>query len=73
MKVGNRFEAMHEKENDEVEFIRWREEETGGQATAKREIVGDSGAAESVCPWDWALGPAKELSELQRRAHGAFR
>ena len=34
----------------------------GGTAAASSEIVIDSGAAESVCPWNWATGfPTEEV------------
>ena len=36
------------------DWIQWCAEEGDWHAPSKGEIVVDSGAAESVCPWDWA-------------------
>ena len=50
--LRNRFEA--EEHEEEVDWILWRAEDQEGKKSGKEEIVVDSGAAESVCPWDWA-------------------
>ena len=39
----------------------------GGEASGKEGIVVGSGAAESVCPWDWATEfPIKEVAWNQK-------
>ena len=38
----------------EEEWIQWVADGESHQSVKKGEIVVDSGAAESVCPWDWA-------------------
>ena len=53
--LDNRFEALQEEENDE-EWTRWCAREKRGKdlgQLGERGVL-DSGAAESVCPWDWA-------------------
>ena len=65
----NRFEALQEEENEEeVDWIQWCAEDKVGQTSGKEEIVVDIGAAESVCPWDWASEfPIKEVAWNQKR------
>ena len=65
----NRFEALQEEENEEeVDWTQWCAEDKEGQTSGKEEIVVDSGAAESVCPWDWASEfPIKEVAWNQKR------
>ena len=68
--TSNRYEALMEVDEDEEEadWIQWCDEEEGRSAVAKGEIVIDSGAAESVCPWDWALQfPVREVQWDRKR------
>ena len=63
----NRFEVL-KKEETEEEWILEAGEHEGPRPVGKGEIVVDSGAAESVCPWDWAEEfPMKEVPWEQRR------
>ena len=56
------------EEEDEVDWIQWFAEEADKAGPSKGEIVVDSGAAESVCPWNWAREfPMKEVPEDRRR------
>ena len=67
--IRNRFEALQEEENEkEVGWIQWRAEDKEGSPSGKEEIVGDSGAAEPVYPWDLAYEfPIREVAWNQRR------
>ena len=47
-------EVAVDEEEEEADWIQRCEEEGERTAVAKGEIVIDSGAAESVCPWGWA-------------------
>ena len=48
--------------------MQWCKEEGDRKAVAKGEIVIDSGAAESVCPWDWAQQfPVREVQWDRKR------
>ena len=60
----NRSEALQEEGNEEeVDWIQWCAEDEEGQTSGKDEIVVDSGAAESGCPWDWVSEfPIKEVA-----------
>ena len=50
------------------DWIQWVTEEGGGKGPAVGEIVIDSGAAESVCPWDWARQfPTREVPWDRKR------
>ena len=53
VKVHNRFGALTEEDEEEV-WIQEFSDAAGWKSLGKGEIVVDSGAAESVCPWDWA-------------------
>ena len=67
--LRNRFEALQEEENvEEVDWIQWCAEDKEEKTSGKEEIVVDSGAAESVCPWGWASEfPIKEVAWNQKR------
>ena len=67
--TSNRFEALRdEDEEDEGDWIQWCVEEKEQKGLGKGEIVVDSGAAESVCPWDWANQfPLKEVAPENKR------
>ena len=67
--LSNRFGALAEQEGDEAaDEILETAEERGWRPAGKGEIVVDSGAAESVCPWGWAAEfPVKEVPWEQRR------
>ena len=48
--------------------INWVSEEKECEVVGKGEIIVDSGAAESVCPWGWAdVFPIKEIPEGRKR------
>lgn len=48
--------------------INWVSEGKGCEVIGKGEIIVDSGAAESVCPWGWATAfPIKEIPEGRKR------
>ena len=48
--------------------INWVSEEKNHDVIGKGEIIVDSGAAESVCPWGWAEAfPIKEIPESRKR------
>ena len=60
-------ENCREKVGD-CDYINWVSEENGCEVVGKGEIVVDSGAAESVCPWDWATAfPIKQIPENSKR------
>ena len=67
--LRNRFEALQEEEDEEeVDWIQWCAEDKEEKTSGKEEIVVDSGAAESVCPWGWASEfPIKEVAWNQKR------
>ena len=67
--LRNRFEALQDEENvEEVDWIQWCAEDKEEKTSGKEEIVVDSGAAESVCPWGWASEfPIKEVAWNQKR------
>ena len=53
----------------DVDWIQLCGEKGEGSSVAKGEIVIDSGAAESVCPWDWAKQfPVREVRWDQKRS-----
>ena len=63
VELRNRFGLLAEAEE-----ILETAEECGWKPKEKKEIVVDSGAAESVCPWEWATEfPVKEVPWEQRR------
>ena len=48
--------------------INWVSEEKECEVVGKGEIIVDSGAAESVCPWRWAEAfPIREIPEGRKR------
>ena len=48
--------------------INWVSEDKSHEVIGKSEIIVDSGAAESVCPWGWAEAfPIKEIPEGRKR------
>ena len=48
--------------------INWVSEEKNQDVIGKGEIIVDSGAAESVCPWEWAEAfPIKEIPASRKR------
>ena len=50
------------------EWIQWVAEDGGGNGPALGEIIVDSGAAESVCPWEWARQfPMREIPWNRKR------
>ena len=64
--TSNRFGALQEEHEDE--WIQPVAEEKEWRALGKGEIVVDSGASESVCPWDWmTVFPTKEVAWDQKR------
>ena len=74
--LRNRFEVLKEEdeedeadeEDEEEQWIQWFAEEQERTSLGKGEIVVDSGAAESVCPWEWATQfPIKEVPWGQKR------
>ena len=68
--VANRFAGLEpEDEDDDEEFeIHEVAETKGWKCVGKGEVVVDSGAAESVCPWDWAPAfPTKEVPWDKKR------
>ena len=69
MTLRNRFKALQEEENEEeVDWIQWFAEDKEGKTSGKDETVVESGAVESVCPWDWASEfPVKEVAWNQKR------
>ena len=68
IKIGNRFAALVEEEEEEETWIQEVTEPKRWRKVGKGEVVVDSGAAESVCPWDWAPEfPTKEVPWDQKR------
>ena len=66
-KIGNRFAVLAEDEEEEV-LIQEVAETKRWKRVGKGEIIVDSGAAESVCPWDWAQEfPTKEVPWDKKR------
>ena len=69
--VPNESGAMGEKYREEGgnrDDINWVSEEKGCEVIGKGEIIVDSGAAESVCPWEWATAfPIKEIPDDRKR------
>ena len=70
------------EEAEEAEWIQWVADGKSCSTGWRGEIVVDSGAAESVCPWDWATDfPIKDVPqdhktnfpECERRQDGALR
>ena len=69
-KIGNRFAVLAEEDEDDEKEIQIQEvaEPKRWKRVGKGEVVVDSGAAESVCPWDWAPEfPTKEVPWDQKR------
>ena len=61
-------DGKDEEEEQEQTWIQWFTEEREERSLGKGEIVVDSGAAESVCPWEWATGfPTTEVPWAQKR------
>ena len=68
--MANRFAGLEpEDEDDDEEFeIHEVAETKGWKCVGKGEVAVDSGAAESVCPWDWAPAfPTKEVPWDKKR------
>ena len=56
------------KKGHDRDDINWVSEGRGYHVIGKSEIIVDSGAAESVCPWGWAEAfPVKEIPEGRKR------